>query len=48
MCRDGVCSQDDIESIEKDVEQRMEEAIEYAKNCPEPSVEAFLAEVQQN
>ena len=48
MFRDGLCSETDIERIEKEVEQRMEEAIEYAKSSPEPSVEAFLAEVEQN
>jgi acetoin:2,6-dichlorophenolindophenol oxidoreductase subunit alpha len=48
MCRDQLCSRADIERIEKEVEQQMEEAIEYAKNSPEPSVKAFLAEVQAN
>ncbi len=48
MCRDELCRRADIERIEKEVEQQMEEAIEYAKNSPEPSVEAFLAEVQAN
>jgi len=45
---DGLCSEADIERIENDVDRRMKEAIEYAKNSPEPSVEAFLAEIEQS
>lgn len=48
MYRDGVCSQADIERIEKEVERRMEDAIEYGKSSLEPSVETFLSEVESS
>ena len=32
-------------AIERDIERQMEEAIDFAKNSPEPSVEQFLQEV---
>lgn len=48
MCKDGLCSEADIERIQNEVEQRMEEAIDYARRSLEPSVEAFVAEVEQN
>jgi len=44
----GGCAEQDVEAVERQVNQRMQEAIEYAKNSPEPSVEQFLQEVEQN
>jgi pyruvate dehydrogenase E1 component alpha subunit len=48
MCKDGLCSEADVEHIQNEVEQCMEEAIEFAKQSPEPSVEAFISEVEQH
>jgi pyruvate dehydrogenase E1 component alpha subunit len=48
MCKDGTCSEADIERVQNEVEQEMEGAIEYGKQSPEPSVETFVAEVEQN
>jgi TPP-dependent pyruvate/acetoin dehydrogenase alpha subunit len=42
------CTEPEVEAIEQQVRQAMEEAIEFAKNNPEPSVEKFLEEVEQN
>jgi pyruvate dehydrogenase E1 component alpha subunit len=44
----GNCSEREITAIEQQVRQRMEEAIEFAKSSPEPSVEEFLKEVEHN
>lgn len=44
----GNCSEQEIATIEQQVHQRMEEAIEFAKSSPEPSVEEFLKEVEHN
>jgi pyruvate dehydrogenase E1 component alpha subunit len=38
-------SEDEINALEAEIEKRMDEAIEFAKNSPEPSVEEFLEEV---
>ena len=42
------CTEQEVAVIEQQVQQAMEEAIEFAKNSPEPSVEKFLEEVEQN
>ena len=42
------CTEQEAAVIEQQVQQAMEEAIEFAKNSPEPSVEKFLKEVEQN
>ena len=42
------CSEEEVTAIEKQAQEAMEQAVEYAKRCPEPSVEAFLQEVGQN
>ena len=42
------CTEQETAAIEQQVQQAMEEAIEFAKNSPEPSVEKFLEEVEQN
>ena len=42
------CTERETAAIEQQVQQAMEEAIEFAKNSPEPSVEEFLEEVEQN
>ena len=44
----GNCSEQEIVAIEQQVRQQMEEAIEFAKSSPEPSVEEFLKEVEHN
>jgi TPP-dependent pyruvate/acetoin dehydrogenase alpha subunit len=42
------CTEQETGAIEQQVQQAMEDAIEFAKNSPEPSVEKFLEEVEQN
>lgn len=42
------CTEQEAAAIEQQVQQAMEKAIEFAKNSPEPSVEKFLEEVEQN
>jgi pyruvate dehydrogenase E1 component alpha subunit len=42
------CTEQETAAIEQQVQQAIEEAIEFAKNSPEPSVEKFLEEVEQN
>ncbi len=42
------CTEQETTAIEQQVRQAMEEAIEFAKNSPEPSIEKFLEEVEQN
>lgn len=48
LMEQGGCTEEDIETIKQQAQEAMEEAVEYAKNCSEPSVEAFLEEVKQN
>jgi len=48
LVEQGGCSEEDISAIKQQAQAAMEQAVEYAKNCPEPSVEAFLQEVGQN
>ena len=42
------CTEQEAAAIEQQAQQAIEEAIEFAKNSPEPSVEKFLEEVEQN
>jgi TPP-dependent pyruvate/acetoin dehydrogenase alpha subunit len=42
----GECSEQHLAAIERQVQEAMEQAVEYAKNCPQPSVEAFIKEVE--
>jgi len=44
----GQCNERDIAAIEQQVLEAMEQAVEYAKDCPAPSVEEFVKEVEQN
>jgi len=42
------CTEQDIAEIENGANQAMSEAIEFARNSPQPSVDSFLEEVKQN
>ncbi len=42
----GGASEQDVERIEQQVERELEEAVQFAVNSPEPSVEDFLREVE--
>jgi len=42
------CNEQDIAEIENGANQAMSEAVEFAKNSPQPSVDSFLEEVKQN
>jgi len=44
----GGLAEQEVAAIEREVDQRMEEAIEFARNSAEPSVERFLEEVAQS
>ena len=44
---DGACN-NGVFAIYEKTEEAIEQGVEYAKNCPEPSVEAFLQEVERN
>ena len=44
----GQCNERDIAAIEQQVLEAMEQAVEYAKDCPAPSVEEFVKEVERN
>lgn len=48
LIKQGGCTEEGIENIKQQAQQAMEAAVEYAKNCPQPSVEAFLEEVKPN
>ena len=48
LLEEAKCTEQEAAAIEQQVQQAMEEAIEFAKNSPEPSVEKFLEEVEQN
>ncbi len=42
----GDVSEQKMNEIETSIERKMEESIEYAKNCPDPSVDEFLETVE--
>jgi len=42
------CSEQDIAEMKEDAERAMSEAVEFAKSCPQPSVDSFLEEVKRN
>lgn len=42
------CSEQDVDAIETQVQELMTEAIEFAKNSTEPSLEEFLEEIENN
>ena len=42
----GGASSEQIASIESEVQRQLDEAIEYAKNSPEPDLEEFLSEME--
>jgi TPP-dependent pyruvate/acetoin dehydrogenase alpha subunit len=42
------CTDQDVDAIEQHINQQMEEAIEFGKNSAQPSVEAFLEEIETN
>ena len=42
------CTDQDVDAIEQDINQQMEKAIEFGKNSAQPSVEAFLEEIENN
>jgi len=48
LTEQGECSEERLTAIEQQAQEAMEQAVEYAKNCPEPSVEGFLKEVERN
>jgi TPP-dependent pyruvate/acetoin dehydrogenase alpha subunit len=47
LIEQGHRSEEAIASIERQIEQQMEEAVTFASNSPHPSVEKFLEEVQR-
>ncbi len=48
LVEQGQCSEQDVAAIEQQVLEAVEQAVEYAKDCPAPSVEEFLEEVERN
>ncbi len=48
LLKQAGCTEQTVSDIEKDIEKAMDEAVEFAKNSPEPSLEKFLKEVEQN
>lgn len=48
LMEQGECSEQCVAAIERQLQDAMEQAVEFAKNCPEPSVEAFVREVEHN
>jgi pyruvate dehydrogenase E1 component alpha subunit len=48
LIQKGPCDEQYISQIEQQINETLEQAVEFAKNCPEPSVEAFLQEVETN
>lgn len=42
------CTDRDVDAIEQQINQQMEKAVEFAKDSAQPSVEAFLEEIETN
>ena len=45
ILKNGMASNEEIEAIEKDVLDRIDKAVEYAKSCPDPKPEDALRDV---
>jgi len=45
LLEEAQCSNQEIIELEKQLERELEEAVDFAKKCPEPSVEEFLGEI---
>ena len=41
----GVMRADEIESLERQIEQQIEEAVEFAKNSPDPTVDQLMTDI---
>jgi TPP-dependent pyruvate/acetoin dehydrogenase alpha subunit len=48
LLEEAKCTEQEVAVIEQQARKAMEEAIEFGKNSPEPSVKKFLEEVEQN
>jgi len=48
LLEEAKCTEQEVAAIEQQVQHAMQEAIEFAKNSPEPSIEQFLEEVMQS
>ena len=46
LLEEGGASDQEVQAIEQAIEQEMNEAIQFAKESPEPSVAAFLAAIE--
>jgi TPP-dependent pyruvate/acetoin dehydrogenase alpha subunit len=45
LLKEKVLSQKDIDKIEKETEKKVDKAVEFAENSPEPELKKFLEEV---
>jgi TPP-dependent pyruvate/acetoin dehydrogenase alpha subunit len=45
LLEEGVCSEDDLSAFDKMANQKIDEAVDYAKNSPDPIPEDALADV---
>ena len=48
LTKDSGLNDEQVEEIEKTVDQEIKMAVEFAKSCSEPSVEEFLNEIAVN
>lgn len=47
VIKEEILSEDEVEDIEKEIQARVEEAVKFAEESPEPNLEDFLEEVKQ-
>ena len=45
ILEEGIITEDDLQKLEAEVEAEIDEAVEYAKNAPEPAFESALTNV---
>jgi pyruvate dehydrogenase E1 component alpha subunit len=46
LLQEGIAAEEEMRALERDVERRIEDAVDFAKRSPQPSPEEFLAEVE--
>ncbi len=46
LLKEGLAAEEDVQALEAEVQREIEEAVEFARASPQPSVEEFLAEVE--
>ena len=45
LLKDKIITQEEIDAIEKKIEKKIDDAVKFAENSPEPELNEFLTEI---